>query len=78
MVEIVLSWPLAVLLALLGAAWIYSDGQKRDMEAADMWAVGFFIGMFIPPIIGAVIVGVAYLWKRKPREGSPQPVEHYR
>lgn len=76
MVQIVLSWPLAILLGLLGAAWIYSDGQKRNMESPSVWAIGFFVGMFIPPIIGAVIVGVSYLWKRKPRRGSPQPVAY--
>ena len=78
MVQIVLSWPLAVLLALLGAVWIYLDGQTRNMESADMWAVGFFVGMFLPPIIGAVIVGVLYLRQRKPKRGSPQPVGYYR
>lgn len=70
MVGIEISGMLAVSLGLLGAGWIYLDGRKRSIETADMWAVGFFIGMFIPPIIGAVIVGVLYLQNRTPRQGN--------
>ncbi|MFD1600282.1 hypothetical protein [Halobellus rarus] len=74
MISIEISGMLAVFLGLLGAGWIYLDGRKRSIETADMWAVGFFIGMFIPPIIGAVIVGVFYLRNRNPRQGNPYPV----
>lgn len=74
MVGIQLSGGLALLLAALGAGWIYVDGRKRQMETADMWAVGFFVGMFIPPIIGAVVVGILYIQKRNRRGGNAQPV----
>jgi hypothetical protein len=74
MFSITISGPLAFLLAAGGAAWIYVDGQKRRMETADLWAVGFFIGMFIPPIIGAVVVGMLYLQKRNGRRGEPSAV----
>lgn len=74
MVSITLSWPLAILLAILGAAWIYQDAKKRRMDTADMWAVGFFVAFFIPPIIGAVVVIVYYLGKRKPPGGKARPV----
>ena len=70
MVGIEMSGMLAVFLGLLGAGWIYLDGRKRSIETADMWAVGFFVGMFIPPIIGAVVVGVLYLRNRNPRQGN--------
>lgn len=76
MLSITISLPLALLLAVGGAAWIYVDGQKRRMDAADMWAVGFFVGMFIPPIIGAVVVGLLYLQKRNSRPGNPSAVEY--
>lgn len=78
MVEIEISGMLAVFLGALGAIWIYFDGRKRSIETADMWAIGFFIGMFIPPIIGAVLVGVLYLQKRNPRQGGPHLVRHLR
>jgi hypothetical protein len=74
MVGIEIPGMLAVFLGLVGAGWIYLDGRRRNIETADMWAVGFFIGMFIPPIIGAVIVGVLYLQKRNRGRGSPQSV----
>ena len=77
MVGIYLSGQFAVLLALLGAAAIYVDGRNRHMETADMWAVGFFLGMFIPPIIGAVVVGVLYLQKRDDGRRQ-QPIRHLR
>ena len=44
------------------------------METADMWAVGFFIGMFIPPLIGAVVVGMLYLQKRNRRRPNATPI----
>ena len=71
MVGIEISGMLAVFLGICGAVWIYFDGRKRGMETADMWAVGFFVGMFVPPIIGAVIVGILYLQKRNPSKGRP-------
>ena len=77
MVGIEISGMLAVILGLSGAIWIYFDGRKQNSETADMWAVGFFIGMFIPPIIGAVIVGVLYLQRRKPGQGGSHPVRQY-
>lgn len=74
MVGIQISGGLALLLGALGAGWIYVDGRKRGMETADMWAVGFFLGMFIPPIIGAVVVGMLYLQNRNRRGGNARPV----
>lgn len=74
MVTITLSWPLAILLAILGAVWIYRDATERRMETADMWAVGFFVAFFVPPIIGAVVVYAFYLKKRNRRGGTPRPV----
>lgn len=67
MVQITLSFPLALLLAGGGAAWIYRDARRRSMETGDMYAVGFFVGMFLPPIVGAVVVGLLYLRNREPR-----------
>ncbi|MFC7135201.1 MULTISPECIES: hypothetical protein [Salinibaculum] len=77
MVGIQMSGQFALLVGLLGALWIYLDGRKRNMETADMWAVGFFVGMFIPPIIGAVVVAVLYSQKRNRGRGS-YPVQHRR
>jgi|GEM_PF-2779628 len=67
MVAIEIAGPVGVFLALVGSVFIYLDGRNRGMETADMWAVGFFVGMFLPPIIGAVVVGVVYLERRSPR-----------
>lgn len=71
MAGIEISGAVAVFLGALGAVWIYLDSREQGIETADMWATGFFIGMFIPPIIGAVIVGVLYIQKRNPRKGIP-------
>jgi hypothetical protein len=73
MVGIYVSGPLALLIAVGGALWIYLDGRKRRLDTADMWAVGFFVGMFIPPLIGAAVVGVLYL-QRRDRGNGPQSV----
>ncbi|RRJ29987.1 hypothetical protein [Halocatena pleomorpha] len=78
MVGIEISGELALLIGLLGAVWIYYDGQSHNMQTADMWAVGFFLGMFIPPIIGAVIVMILYLQKRNRRgRGKVNQFDHY-
>jgi hypothetical protein len=77
MVGIYLGGQLAVLLGVLGALWIYVDGRKHRMETADMWAVGFFVGMFIPPIVGAVVVAVLYVQKRN-EGGRGRPLRHAR
>ncbi|WP_340100858.1 hypothetical protein [Salinibaculum salinum] len=71
MVGIHVSGQLAVALGIAGALWIYVDGRRRGMDTADMWAVGFFIGMFVPPLIGAVVVGVMYLQKRNRTRENP-------
>jgi hypothetical protein len=77
MVGIYVSGQLALLLGVLGALWIYLDGRKHRIETADMWAVGFFVGMFIPPILGAVVVAVLYVQKRN--DGRRQrPLRHPR
>ncbi|WP_332899116.1 hypothetical protein [Haladaptatus sp. CMSO5] len=66
-----ISGPFALAIALIGAILIYRDGKRRGMDTADMWAVGFFVGFFIPPLIGAVVVLVFYFQKRKPRRRVP-------
>ncbi len=71
MVEITIPGVVAVPLALLGAVWIYRDARARNMDTADMWAVGFFVGCFLPPIIGAVVVFAFYLRHRNRRGGTP-------
>lgn len=43
------------------------------METADMWAVGFFVGFFVIPIIGGVAVYVYYI-KERNRQG-PVPAD---
>lgn len=78
MVGIHISGMGAVVLGLLGAGWIYVDGQKKNIGTADMWAVGFFIGMFLPPIIGAVVVGMLYLQRRNGKRGNAHSVPYSR
>lgn len=78
MVSIELSGQLAVLLGLLGSGWIFLDGRRRELETADMWAVAFFVGMFIPPIIGAVVVGVLYLQQRDQGPDGKLPSRNHR
>lgn len=76
MVGIHLSTTLAIAIGLLGGLWIYTDGRKRNIQSADMYAVGFFVGMFIPPIIGAVIAIFLYLQKRNQNGGSVHALNH--
>lgn len=76
MSEIVIPGLITVPAALLGATFIYRDAKKRQMATADMWAVGFFVGFFIPPIIGGIIVYAFYLRKRKGRGGSLHSAVH--
>lgn len=71
MVSITLSIPAAILIAAGGSVWIYQDATKREMSTADMWAVGFFVGFFILPILGGILVLVYYFQKRQPRYPSP-------
>lgn len=74
MLQIDLNLPLSlgILLGLLGATWVYRDGKKRNMDTADMWAIGFFIGFISLPIIGGVIVLFVYFQKRNQRQFPPQ------
>ncbi|WP_390184405.1 hypothetical protein [Haladaptatus pallidirubidus] len=65
---------LAVPPALLGAAWMYRDASRRRIETADMWAVGFFVGFFIPPFIGAIAVYVFYILSHNRGGGSMHAV----
>ncbi len=71
MISISLSVPAAILIATGGALWIYRDATTRGMDTADMWAVGFFVGFFILPIIGGVLVFAYYLKKRRPQSPTP-------
>jgi Na+-driven multidrug efflux pump len=73
-VQIVIPWFLAIPLAVLLAAWVYRDAKRRWMDTADMWAVGMFIGFFVPPFIGAILVYAFYLRKRNRRRGGPYAV----
>ncbi|MFH5799290.1 hypothetical protein [Haladaptatus sp. CMAA 1911] len=73
-IQIVIQWFLAIPLAALCAVWIYRDAKDRDMDTADMWAVGTFIGFFVPPLIGAILVYAFYLRKRNRRRGGPYAV----
>ncbi|MFW5973887.1 MAG: hypothetical protein ACOCPZ_00710 [Natrialbaceae archaeon] len=70
-ISIHISGPVAVLIAALGALWIYQDAKARRMDTADMWAVGFAVAFFIPPIIGGVAVLFYYFQKRNRRPGEP-------
>ncbi len=73
MVSLTISLPLsvAVIFAAIGAGWLYHDAKNRGMDTADMWAVGFFVGFFIVPILGGLAVLFYYLRKREPQ--YPQP-----
>ncbi len=73
-IDITIPCFLAIPLALLGAAWIYRDAKQRRMDTAGIRAVGFFVAFFVPPLIGALIVFVVYLWKRNRRRGRPYGV----
>lgn len=70
MIGIQLSTTLAIAIGLLGGLWIFTDGREQDIESADMYAVGFFVGMFIPPIIGAVVVVFLYFQRRNQKGGN--------
>lgn len=70
-ISIQLSTPIAILVAALGALWIYQDAKKRGMDSADMWAVGFFVAFFIPPIIGGIAVLSYYIHKRDRGRNEP-------
>jgi hypothetical protein len=71
MVIITISVPAAILIATAGGIWIYRDATARKMETADMWAVGFFIGFFLLPILGGILVLVYYFRERQPRYPNP-------
>lgn len=74
MAGIVIPGFVAVPVVLLLSLWLYRDARERKMDTADVWAVGFFIACFIPPIIGGVIVFAFYLRERKGRGGAPTAV----
>lgn len=73
MVQITIALPVsvAVLIAAGGCLWLYMDATNRGMDTADMWAVGFFVGFFLLPIIGGVLVLLYYWQKRQPRYPDP-------
>lgn len=62
MVQIMVTLPLsiAVLVATAGSFWFYRDATDREMDTADMWAVGFFVAFFVLPLIGGLLVLVYY------------------
>ncbi len=64
----------ALPLAFLVSALIYRDGKRRGMEAADMWAVGFFVAFFLLPLVGGIVVATLYLREREPPGSQPYPV----
>ncbi|WP_416838673.1 hypothetical protein [Haloferax sp. DFSO52] len=57
--------------ALLGALWVYRDAKRREMDTADMWAVGFFIGFVLLPLLGGIAVLAFYFRNRNRRRGYP-------
>lgn len=73
MVQIMVTLPLsiAVLVATAGSFWFYRDATDREMDTADMWAVGFFVAFFVLPLIGGLLVLVYYFQKRQPRYPGP-------
>ena len=73
-IHVSIPWFLAVPIALLGAVWIYRDASERGMDTADMWAVGFFVAFFVPPLVGGVVVLAVYLRRRRPRRNQPYAV----
>lgn len=74
MVQLTLTLPLsvAVIFAAVGAGWIYHDASTRNMDTADMWAVGFFVAFFIVPILGGLAVLFYYFQKRDPEYPQPE------
>ncbi|MFC4540955.1 hypothetical protein ACFO5R_03305 [Halosolutus amylolyticus] len=70
-ISIDIGFPVAAVLALLGAAMIYRDARARAMDTADMWAVGFAVGFFLLPVIGGLVVLAFYVGKRPPRRPRP-------
>lgn len=73
---IALPTSIAVLLAAGGSLWLYKDATNREMETADMWAVGFFVAFFLLPIIGGILVLIYYTQKRQPRNPDPTITAH--
>ena len=73
MVSLTVHLPLsiAVLFAAAGSIWVYHDATSRNMDTADMWAVGLFVAFFLLPILGGLAVLFYYLQKRKPRYPRP-------
>jgi peptidoglycan/LPS O-acetylase OafA/YrhL len=63
-IDIHLPLSVGVLVGVLGAVWIYQDGQKRNMDTADLWAIGFFIAFIALPMIGGILVLAFYFQKR--------------
>lgn len=78
MVQLTIALPtsIAVLIAVGGCLWLYADATDRDMETADMWAVGFFVAFFLLPILGGVLVVLYYRQKRPPRKLNPTVLPH--
>lgn len=74
MADLVIPGLITIPVALFLALWIYRDAKERNMDTADMWAVGFFVGFFFPPIVGGVLVYVFYLQRRRGRGRSPTTV----
>lgn len=75
MVSITIHLPLsvAVIFAAVGSWWLYTDASNRGMDTADMWAVGFFVGFFLLPIIGGLLVLAYYFHKRRPQYPESLP-----
>lgn len=73
-VTIALPTAIAVLIAVGGSLWLYTDATDRGMETADMWAVGFFVAFFLLPILGGVLVLLYYRQKRPPNRVAPTGV----
>lgn len=78
MVRLTIALPtsIAVLIAVGGGLWLYTDATDRGMETADIWAVGFFVAFFVLPIFGGVLVVLYYRQKRPPRKLDPTVAPH--
>jgi hypothetical protein len=46
-IQVTLSLGAGILIALIGAIWIFKDANSRNMGTAVDWAVGFFVAFFL-------------------------------
>ncbi|NGM67445.1 hypothetical protein G6M89_00225 [Natronolimnobius sp. AArcel1] len=61
-----------VVVGMAGVTWVYQDARSRGIESADIWAMAFFAGFVLVPVIGGVAVLVFYRRKRPRSDGPTQ------